>query len=56
MLKDRKQDEGWKAYGIQMAVSFAHRVEGFHPVIGVQVQQEAFELGYLAVLRFLDLC
>lgn len=39
-----------------MAVSFAHCVKGLDSVIGVQVEQEAFEPRHLAVLRLVDLC
>ncbi len=39
-----------------MAVPFAraHRVEGVDAIVGVQVEQEAFETGHLAVLGFVD--
>ena len=37
-----------------MAVSFAHCIEGFYSIIGMQVEEEAFELGHLAVLRLVD--
>ena len=39
-----------------MAVAFAHCIQGFHPIIGVQVEQEAFEFRHLAVLRPVELC
>lgn len=38
-----------------MAVPFAHCVEGLDSVIGVQVEQEAFEPWHLAVLRLVYL-
>ena len=45
---------GGAIYGIKVAVSFAHCVQRVHPVVGVQVEQEAFELGHLAILRPVD--
>ena len=39
-----------------MAVSFAHYIEGLHSIIGMQVEQEAFELRHLAVLRLMEFC
>lgn len=44
----------WGTYGIEMAVSFAHCIEGFYSIICMQVEEEAFELWHLAVLRLVD--
>lgn len=43
-------------YRIQVAVTFAHCIERLHPVIGVQVEQEAFELRHLTVTSPVDFC
>ena len=40
--------------GIEMAVSLACGIEIVDAVVGVEIKEEAFELGDLAVLGFMD--
>lgn len=51
----REGGEWGRCYRIEMAVPFAHCIEGLHSVVGVQVEQEAFEPRHLAVLRLVYL-